>query len=168
AVGLEALAGGCDVLGVDEIEFFEPAIVGVVEALARQLRVIGAGLDLDFRGEPFGPMPPLAALADEVAVLTATCPARGDPAERSLVPPLPLRSEPPAGRSPAPAAAVPCSTEASAAGARDDLGDDGRLRVRVLLHVLPVAGGQLALRRRVQLAVVLVRPEPVAEADHPV
>jgi thymidine kinase len=83
AAGLEALSAGCDVLGVDEIEFFEPAIVQVVRRLAGRLRVVGAGLDLDFRGEPFGPMPALAAIADEVTVLAATCAVCGDVATRS-------------------------------------------------------------------------------------
>ena len=73
AADLVELAHGCDVLGIDEIEFFEPRIVDVVRSLATELRVIAAGLDLDFRAEPFGPMPALAKLAEEVTALTARC-----------------------------------------------------------------------------------------------
>jgi thymidine kinase len=67
------LARGRDVVGIDEIEFFEPEIVDVVRSLSAELRVIAAGLDRDFRAEPFGPMPALAALADEVTTLAARC-----------------------------------------------------------------------------------------------
>jgi thymidine kinase len=74
-----ALAIGYDVVGIDEIEFFEPSIA----ALAAQVRVVAAGLDLDFRAEPFGPMPALAELADDLAVLTATCAVCGGVATRS-------------------------------------------------------------------------------------
>jgi thymidine kinase len=80
---LVELAHGRDVLGIDEIEFFEPDVVDAVEVLAGRLRVIAAGLDLDFRGEPFGPMPALARLAGEPTVLTATCAVCGGVATRS-------------------------------------------------------------------------------------
>ena len=83
AEALVELAAGHDVLGVDEIEFFEPEIVAAVVALAAGCRVVAAGLDLDFRGEPFGPMPELAKLADGVTVLTATCAVCGGVATRS-------------------------------------------------------------------------------------
>ena len=73
APDLLELARGRDVVGIDEIEFFEPEILDAVRSLAAELRVIAAGLDLDFRAEPFGPMPALAELADEVTVLTASC-----------------------------------------------------------------------------------------------
>jgi thymidine kinase len=80
---LVALAHGRDVLGIDEIEFFEPEIVGAVAELASTLRIVAAGLDLVFRGEPFAPMPALAELADELAVLTASCAVCGGVATRS-------------------------------------------------------------------------------------
>lgn len=70
---LAELARGRDVLGIDEIEFFDAGVVEAVRVLAGELRVIAAGLDLDFRAEPFGPMPALAELADDVTVLTARC-----------------------------------------------------------------------------------------------
>jgi thymidine kinase len=80
---LVELAGGHDVVGIDEIEFFELEIVAAIRTLSRGARVVAAGLDLDFRGEPFGPMPALADLADEVTVLTATCAVCGGVATRS-------------------------------------------------------------------------------------
>jgi thymidine kinase len=83
AAELVELAGGHDVVGIDEIEFFEPGIVGAVRTLKGELRVVAAGLDLDFRGEPFGPIPALAALADEISVLAATCAICGGEATRS-------------------------------------------------------------------------------------
>ncbi len=62
------------VLIIDEAQFFGVELVDVVrEALLRKLHVIISGLDLDFRGEPFGPMPRLLSLADEVHKLTAVC-----------------------------------------------------------------------------------------------
>ncbi len=62
------------VVAVDEAQFFEPALVDLVDRLAsRGVRVILAGLDLDFRGEPFGPMPALLARAEVVEKLTAIC-----------------------------------------------------------------------------------------------
>jgi len=62
------------VIGIDEAQFFEPEIVGLVEALANRGRhVIVAGLDLDFLARPFGPMPLLAAYADRLTKLQASC-----------------------------------------------------------------------------------------------
>ncbi len=62
------------VVAVDEAQFFEPALVDLVDRLAdRGVRVILAGLDLDFRGEPFGPMAALLARAEVVEKLTAIC-----------------------------------------------------------------------------------------------
>lgn len=62
------------VVAVDEAQFFEPALVDLVDRLAdRGVRVILAGLDLDFRGEPFGPMAVLLARAEVVEKLTAIC-----------------------------------------------------------------------------------------------
>ncbi|MCQ2197756.1 MAG: thymidine kinase [Bacteroidaceae bacterium] len=63
-----------DVVGIDEAQFFDAGIVDVCNQLAnRGVRVIVAGLDLDFRGEPFGPMPALCAIADDVLKVHAIC-----------------------------------------------------------------------------------------------
>lgn len=65
---------GVQVVGIDEIQFFDTAIVDVCRTLGdRGIRVIGAGLNQDSTGTPFGSMPQLLSLADEVAVLTAIC-----------------------------------------------------------------------------------------------
>jgi thymidine kinase len=72
------------VIAIDEVQFFDPAIVEVVEKLAQQgMRVICAGLDLDFRGEPFGPMPFLLCRAEEVTKLHAICIVCGETASRT-------------------------------------------------------------------------------------
>jgi thymidine kinase len=72
------------VVGVDEAQFFDAEIISVVQTLAnRGLRVIIAGLDQDFRGEPFGSMPLLMALAERVDKLTAICMVCGEPATRT-------------------------------------------------------------------------------------
>ena len=69
---------------IDEAQFFDQGIVDVAEQLADQgLRVIVGGLDRDFRGEPFGPMPELLALAEFVTKLTAICVKSGLPATRT-------------------------------------------------------------------------------------
>ena len=63
-----------DVVGIDEAQFFDMGIVDVCNRLAqRGVRVIVAGLDLDFRGVPFGPMPNLCAIADDVTKVHAIC-----------------------------------------------------------------------------------------------
>jgi len=68
------LAQGADVIGIDEAQFFDPEIVHVSEMLAaRGVRVIVAGLDMDFKGKPFGPMPELLAVADYITKLHAIC-----------------------------------------------------------------------------------------------
>src|SRR5699024_3574401 len=73
-----------DVVGIDEVQFFDEQIVQVVDSLANQgIRVIVAGLDTDFRGEPFGPMPKLMSLAESVTKLNAICPVCGSPASRT-------------------------------------------------------------------------------------
>ncbi len=73
-----------DLVGIDEAEFFVPEIVDVVEALRRSGRhVIVTGLNLDFAGRPFGPMPDLMARADEVSSLTAICVICGETATRT-------------------------------------------------------------------------------------
>ena len=72
------------VVGIDEVQFFDPDIVTVVRALvATGRRVICAGLDLDFRGEPFGPVPTLLALAERVDKLEAICVVCGEAATRT-------------------------------------------------------------------------------------
>jgi len=72
------------VVGIDEVQFFDPNIVSVVRALvADGRRVICAGLDLDFRGEPFGPVPMLLALAERVDKLEAICVVCGESATRT-------------------------------------------------------------------------------------
>ncbi|MDC3414938.1 thymidine kinase [Aquibacillus sp. 3ASR75-11] len=73
-----------DVIGIDEIQFFDDQIVEIVDELANYgHRVIVAGLDTDFRGEPFGPMPKLMALSESVSKLNAICPVCGSPASRT-------------------------------------------------------------------------------------
>ncbi|GAB4535165.1 MAG: thymidine kinase [Anaerolineales bacterium] len=73
-----------DVIGIDEAQFFGVDLIPLVQQLADQgVRVILAGLDMDFRGEPFGPMPQLMALADEVDKLHAICMVCGEPASRT-------------------------------------------------------------------------------------
>ena len=68
------LATGVDVVGIDEAQFFDAEILHVCETLAaRGTRVIVAGLDMDFRGKPFGPMPQLLAIADYITKLHAIC-----------------------------------------------------------------------------------------------
>ncbi len=72
------------VVGIDEAQFFSGEITAIVQRLAdRGVRVIVAGLDMDFRGEPFGPMPALLAQADQVDKLQAICVVCGFPASRS-------------------------------------------------------------------------------------
>lgn len=68
------LADSTDVIGIDEVQFFDPGIVDVCSELAnRGVRVICAGLDMDFKGKPFGPMPSLMAVADDVTKVHAIC-----------------------------------------------------------------------------------------------
>jgi thymidine kinase len=68
------LAGDVDVVGIDEAQFFDEGIIDVCEKLAlRGIRVIVAGLDMDYKGNPFGPMPQLLAIADYITKLHAIC-----------------------------------------------------------------------------------------------
>lgn len=72
------------VIGVDEAQFFDMGLIQIVQQLADQgMRVIVAGLDSDFRGEPFGPMPLLMALAERVDKLHAICMICGESASRT-------------------------------------------------------------------------------------
>lgn len=73
-----------EVVAIDEIQFFDVAVIDAVTLLAEQgRRVIAAGLDQDFRAEPFGPMPELLSLAERVAKLSAICVVCGAPASRT-------------------------------------------------------------------------------------
>lgn len=68
-----------DVVGIDEAQFFDMGLIDVCNQLANNgIRVIVAGLDMDFRGTPFGPMPGLCAIADEVSKTHAICVKCGD------------------------------------------------------------------------------------------
>ena len=74
SAALLLLAGDIDVVGIDEAQFFDQGLVAVCNELAnRGVRVIVAGLDMDFKGEPFGPMPALCAVADDVTKVHAIC-----------------------------------------------------------------------------------------------
>lgn len=73
------LAGDCDVVGIDEAQFFDDGIVEVCNSLANGgKRVIVAGLDMDFEGNPFGPMPNMLAVAEYVTKVHAICAKTGE------------------------------------------------------------------------------------------
>jgi thymidine kinase len=73
-----------EVVAIDEIQFFDESIINVCQTLADQgKRVIAAGLDMDFRGEPFGPVPGLMAESELVDKLRAICVVCGAPASRT-------------------------------------------------------------------------------------
>ena len=85
AVEILLLAGDCDVIGLDEAQFFDQSIVEVCNSLANQgKRVIVAGLDMDFKGLPFGPMPNLMAIAEFVTKVHAVCMSCGGVAHYSF------------------------------------------------------------------------------------
>ena len=68
------LSSDIDVVGIDEAQFFDDGLVDVCNELSnRGVRVIVAGLDMDFKGKPFGPIPQLCAIADEVTKVHAIC-----------------------------------------------------------------------------------------------
>ena len=77
--------GETTVVAIDESQFFDEGIVETAERLVEELnlRVIMAGLDTDFRGEPFGAMPQLLSIAEEVVKLNAICVVCGGPASRT-------------------------------------------------------------------------------------
>lgn len=78
------LGQGVDVVGIDEAQFFDAELPNVCDQLALQgIRVIVAGLDMDFRGEPFGPVPALLAKADYITKLHAICVRCGNIATHS-------------------------------------------------------------------------------------
>jgi thymidine kinase len=81
---IEAAVGPADIVAIEEGQFFDESLPEVVEALAASgKQVIVTGLDRDFRGIPFGTMPRLLALADQVTKLTAICIVCGEPATRT-------------------------------------------------------------------------------------
>ncbi len=78
------LSHDCDVVGIDEAQFFDQEIVSVCNDLAnRGVRVIVAGLDMDFKGKPFGPIPNLMATAEYVTKVHAVCTRTGNLAQFS-------------------------------------------------------------------------------------
>lgn len=84
AANIRILADGCDVIGIDEAQFFDDEIVTVCNDLANAgVRVIVAGLDMDFQGKPFGPMPALMATAEYVTKVHAVCTRTGNLAHYS-------------------------------------------------------------------------------------
>jgi len=84
AANIRILANTCDVIGIDEAQFFDDEIVAVCNDLANQgIRVIVAGLDMDFKGNPFGPMPALMATAEYVTKVHAVCTRTGNLAQFS-------------------------------------------------------------------------------------
>ncbi len=85
AVNIPILADGCDVVGIDEAQFFDDGIINVCNDLANKgIRVIVAGLDMDFKGNPFGPMPSLMATAEYVTKVHAVCTRSGNLAQYSF------------------------------------------------------------------------------------
>ena len=79
------LVDNCDVVGIDEAQFFDDEIVCVCNDLANSgIRVIVAGLDMDFKGNPFGPMPHLMATAEYVTKVHAICTRTGQMANHSF------------------------------------------------------------------------------------
>lgn len=85
ASNIPLLAHECDVVGIDEAQFFDDEIVNVCNDLAnRGVRVIVAGLDMDFKGKPFGPMPNLMATAEYVTKVHAVCTRTGNLAQFSF------------------------------------------------------------------------------------
>ena len=85
AENIRILAQGCDVVGIDEALFFDEEIVAVCNDLANSgIRVIVAGLDMDFKGNPFGPMPALMATAEYVTKVHAVCTRTGNLAHYSF------------------------------------------------------------------------------------
>lgn len=81
---LELIDSETSVVGIDEAQFFDNGVIDVAQTLANQgIRVIVAGLDSDFRGEPFGCMPVFMAIAEQVDKLQAICMICGEPASRT-------------------------------------------------------------------------------------
>ncbi len=85
AANIRLLADNCDVVGIDEAQFFDDEIITVCNDLANKgIRVVVAGLDMDFKGHPFGPMPALMATAEYVTKVHAICTRTGNLANYSF------------------------------------------------------------------------------------
>ncbi len=85
AANIRILADDCEVVGIDEAQFFDDEIVTVCNDLANKgVRVVVAGLDMDFKGNPFGPMPALMATAEYVTKVHAICTRTGNLANYSF------------------------------------------------------------------------------------
>ncbi len=85
AAAILLLAGDVDVLGIDEAQFFDDSLVDVCNQLADSgIRIIVAGLDMDFKGKPFGPMPSLICIAEYVTKVHAICMRCGNLANYSF------------------------------------------------------------------------------------
>ncbi len=87
-VGIQKIAtvvegDGLDVIGVDEVQFFPPSLVGLLDGLASARRVIACGLNLNFKADPFQTTMKLAARADRVRYLSAVCVVCGEEATRT-------------------------------------------------------------------------------------
>ncbi|MDR6999381.1 thymidine kinase [Neobacillus niacini] len=81
---LHHIEADVDIIAIDEVQFFDEGIVRIVQQLADSgHRVIVAGLDMDFRGEPFGQVPDLLAIAEHVTKLQAVCTVCGSPSSRT-------------------------------------------------------------------------------------
>jgi thymidine kinase len=84
SANIQLLASDIDVVGIDEAQFFDDEIVNICNDLANKgIRVIVAGLDMDFKGKPFGPMPALMATAEYVTKVHAICTKTGNLAHYS-------------------------------------------------------------------------------------
>lgn len=85
ATSILLLAAGCDVIGIDEAQFFDSSIIDVCNRLADSgLRIVVAGLDMDYTGKPFGPMPDLLSIAEYVTKVHAICTRCGNLAQYSF------------------------------------------------------------------------------------
>ncbi len=85
AADIRVFGETCDVVGIDEAQFFDDEIVTVCNELANKgVRVVAAGLDMDFKGNPFGPMPALMATAEYVTKVHAICTRTGNLAHYSF------------------------------------------------------------------------------------
>ena len=81
---IRGLERGVQVVGIDEVQFYGELIVPAIEEILRQdVKVIVSGLDMDFRGQPFGAMPRLLTMAEQVDKLSAICSVCGEPATRT-------------------------------------------------------------------------------------
>lgn len=85
AASIQLLAGDADVVGIDEAQFFDDSVIDVCNSLADNgVRVIVAGLDMDFMGKPFGPIPKLLSVAEYITKVHAICMRCGNLAQHSF------------------------------------------------------------------------------------